>query len=526
LSPPSTSRNWKSAAVSLDDEIERLKASLVALEKRRNAVVPIAALPSEILLKIFALYLSSADKESPHLHAFSQVCQFWRCVALNAPSLWNCIDCTRSGDMITAMLTRSADASVVLQADFGRGRPHKLELDGLVAAMWGRLRMREVKLVLPCTAFDNALMACLSAPAPMLETCHINVTGTYGANFSIGHLFSDVTPRLRHLYLGGCSMDWGSPLFTSLRLLHLCTIPRDAQPTWNELFSMLARNPCLESLSLENVLNNIPADATLDCEPLELPRLRSLVLRDAWGRCATVLQYLCLPGYTRITVRPFHNWHFESDSGFCAALAQHWTTSAVEGVFLRALRLQDHGNMFEMQGWATERPGDEPPLLSMSVSKPCTPGDFDASAFLSAFGNPLSSVKLLEVECEADFSMTNGTDWVRASSSMCEVETLVVHQSALPAFASALSVCGSFIDSVRDGLDRRSGELVLFPRLRAVYALGSQTPQNVLGESVDLIRALRCRRSRDVSVTRMSLGPESIYRRFQSDGQVIGMCYH
>ena len=79
----------------IDDEINSLQASIVALKFRRNALAPISRLSPETLAEIFSLLPSSLwNQEFGHLERIrvAHVCSRWRGIALNQPRLWSHIN--------------------------------------------------------------------------------------------------------------------------------------------------------------------------------------------------------------------------------------------------------------------------------------------------------------------------------------------------------------------------------------------------------------------------------------------------
>lgn len=66
-----------------------------ALNQRRNVLVPISRLPTELLANIFVL-VSDEDKGlSKCLPSVRHVCRSWKTISLNHVLLWTHIDCTR-----------------------------------------------------------------------------------------------------------------------------------------------------------------------------------------------------------------------------------------------------------------------------------------------------------------------------------------------------------------------------------------------------------------------------------------------
>ncbi|KAI0310782.1 hypothetical protein OF83DRAFT_1023861, partial [Amylostereum chailletii] len=87
----------------LEDEIQAMKAAMCAVYTYRNALLPIARLPSEVLAIIFSFAVInepptwkktsslSTSKESLGWIKVSHVSHDWRQTALECPSLWRTI---------------------------------------------------------------------------------------------------------------------------------------------------------------------------------------------------------------------------------------------------------------------------------------------------------------------------------------------------------------------------------------------------------------------------------------------------
>ncbi|KAH9976257.1 hypothetical protein BGW80DRAFT_1151912, partial [Lactifluus volemus] len=109
----------------IDNDIESLKVSILALKSRRNSLAFISRLPPEAMATIFSFVsspggpiLSSPDPKPDRLGwlRVAHVCHLWREIALNQPRFWSHIDfdaLTSAG--IAEMLTRAKMAPLFLE---------------------------------------------------------------------------------------------------------------------------------------------------------------------------------------------------------------------------------------------------------------------------------------------------------------------------------------------------------------------------------------------------------------------------
>ncbi|KAF8882552.1 hypothetical protein BD779DRAFT_1378774, partial [Infundibulicybe gibba] len=73
------------------DDLEKRKAELLSLTRTHRAVVlPLRSFPPEILVNIFAAFISMADEYRSICSPFAlmRICSRWRRVVLDTPRLW------------------------------------------------------------------------------------------------------------------------------------------------------------------------------------------------------------------------------------------------------------------------------------------------------------------------------------------------------------------------------------------------------------------------------------------------------
>ena len=93
---------WQAIDVEIKSLEESFQESLLSLRRRRNAVIPISSLPTEVIAAIFSIFRLLEIDEPLRLDCGVQVylawlrvthvCHQWREIALNNPLLWSRID--------------------------------------------------------------------------------------------------------------------------------------------------------------------------------------------------------------------------------------------------------------------------------------------------------------------------------------------------------------------------------------------------------------------------------------------------
>ncbi|KAF9238631.1 hypothetical protein BU15DRAFT_75083 [Melanogaster broomeanus] len=242
----------------IDDEIALLKSPICALLTRNNALLPVSRLPGEILATIFLYQAYSFYQYRQYFSTWgappwanvSYVCRYWRDVALGCPSLWSFL-IVSSPRWTEELLSRSKTVP---------------------------LRIRSF----PAPPFQPSpgAFSKLLAPALLLHTLRLRMSGLGEDAVCPDTLFNRETPALRTLELYHCRIPWSSPIFTALSTLRLRNIDWSSRPTMTELLAMLRHMPALAHLHLENALR-IAEDAltsqhTLLSKCLDLPHLSRL----------------------------------------------------------------------------------------------------------------------------------------------------------------------------------------------------------------------------------------------------------
>ncbi|KAI0781998.1 hypothetical protein C8Q75DRAFT_737812 [Abortiporus biennis] len=112
----------------IDAEIVKQSLGIVQLKRRRNQFIPIAQLPSELLLDIFEYYISSANERyldsisiqvSPYNWIrITHICHHWRQTVLQCAKMWIRIVLGHHTphEWMQELLKRSQDLSLIVEA--------------------------------------------------------------------------------------------------------------------------------------------------------------------------------------------------------------------------------------------------------------------------------------------------------------------------------------------------------------------------------------------------------------------------
>ncbi|KAF8471442.1 hypothetical protein DFH94DRAFT_674461, partial [Russula ochroleuca] len=291
----------------MDDEINSLQESLLALKCRRNALAPISRLPPETLAAIFSFLPPSAwvkKAGNPARIRVTHVCRRWRETALNYPSLWSDINITK--------LTPAAMAEILARA---QKMPLHLEVD--VTPWWAAGFDTFVRQLEPHISHTRHLnvngrlhtaLNQLMSSAPTLEFLSLShKPPRFSLSSSDDHFnfFDCIAPRLTSLELKNCDISWKSPPLKGLRTLKMHTLSREMRPRLEDWLGALDEMPQLETLILHSATPRAPPDAPLISQPsraVTLPSLTGFHISASARGCALALAHLVLPALSWLHV--------------------------------------------------------------------------------------------------------------------------------------------------------------------------------------------------------------------------------
>ncbi|KAF7430839.1 hypothetical protein PC9H_006553 [Pleurotus ostreatus] len=437
----------------IDHQLSQLDNSARTLRGRRNALAPISTLPPEILSMVF-MYAEAASNNSLAWIKVSHVCQHWRAVALDSPRLWTNIVLSRP-KWTREMLKRSKMAPLDIKADLSFLTPRLLEVARLMMKQIHRTRSLNI------TANHstlNTIFAGLQGDAPLLRSLNVHDSQRHGLlpTDTLSVPFAMKAPRLQHLELLQCNVEWNSPFPRSLTHFKL----RDATPPpMEDLLSALQAMPYLEVLELQNILPR--PDLGLAKREVRLSKLKKISIKDPLPSCASLLGFLAL--------KPSTSFHLDCTFG--------GEPSASLFLYLELLRQLPFKSINTL-----ELAQDGPAYIEVYASEPASGGsprstnlDFRLSWGQDVPVTPLQVFSHISKTLRLSFLQTlyyhqtqdsEASFWLDNFSKLPRLQNVTLSGSLVPSFLNALVHNESHKASEPAG--RRSLACVGFPSLRSL----------------------------------------------------------
>ncbi|KAI0050431.1 hypothetical protein FA95DRAFT_624548 [Auriscalpium vulgare] len=360
--------------------------------EQRNALLPIARIPSDTLLIIFSLLAadlkhslidapSSYQLEDLSWVTVTHVCRYWRHVAIQNARLWadNLIVPFLFGKRwVPTFLSRAEQAPLTIyQLNVGPyDYPNPFDLEFILANL---AHIRVLRLCL-----DDADLHALCTPAPLLEYFETSVRWPLNRLLNSAEALPPVLPHglfggaagapaLRHLRLyGDSTMSWTSPLLAGLVSLEISTGASSGGRAAEivDIVDALDRMPSLERLVLHlyQVSDNERVDVPPPRRVVALACLRDLDLATGTAAAALLLAHITLP--TDATVHCTLDGQDVADpvpetAAILAAAATCLFHSAAASRL--HLQLADVGSYIpiELKAWRSTDAYTDPPALSL-----------------------------------------------------------------------------------------------------------------------------------------------------------------
>ncbi|TFK44850.1 hypothetical protein BDQ12DRAFT_673689 [Crucibulum laeve] len=278
---------------------------------------PIWKLPCELLSLIFTKLIDSTNMifhdqgshdDSTAIRYTSQVCGYWRVVALSCPTLWaSIINLKRDGPAWIDVLTKRAQSLPLrIYADIPRKTTTRKRIRKVLNRISQihtlHMRLHDHGLVW------NDIWNCVLEPAPLLESFHLRFQIKGWVHIKLpSPLFFNDAPRLRDLRLKNCMINFDSPALRHLEHLELELIGEEIAPLLSNWLSMLhTLQNTLQSLTIldsfgsEEFLGQVHSVVNGD---VFMPYLRNIKLMGDLSDCAQLLNRLILPDGCSLFVR-------------------------------------------------------------------------------------------------------------------------------------------------------------------------------------------------------------------------------
>lgn len=282
-----------------------------ALQSRRNALLPVSQLPSEVLCRIFEHVAPSDLSYEWDLRwiVFSHVSRHWRDTALECASLWRCIPTTGPTELTREFLRRSKSAPLAVVVPYpmqwNRFYHTADPPEGVPLAFEELGRIVTLNFTASRSCDLNFFEDYHGATAPMLETLRIMGDGSSASDtLLLDPIFLAGTSRLQRLETRGIGLKWPLSLPPTLTSLTLAGgSARASRPTEPQLYDMIRSLDHLKYLSLQGTLPVRESNAKPVIQHLLLKDLWRLEVIDDADCCAAFLQHVAVPDDCSLSIK-------------------------------------------------------------------------------------------------------------------------------------------------------------------------------------------------------------------------------
>lgn len=287
----------REALHSLESKMASLLSERELLESRLEQAVrlqsPIQRLPDELLSVIFEIgVLDRNEEDSIMLSSLMLVCQYWRDVAVNTPTLWSYIvtGTHHAIDRARLKLERSKSVPLHVVVDFSpRMEYGSVTTETLVHAMdllrpsiW---RWKTFHLTVPNRPQAHATLMRCRERAPLLEVLSVRVCHSMQEDHYSSPpipLFDGRTPRLRSCSFTSFNFNWDLNLVSRLRVLKLGGYWNGFAPSVDVILGIIRACPHLEEFALRNMSDVDPESwASIDVDPSDYDGVAERLVRVA-----------------------------------------------------------------------------------------------------------------------------------------------------------------------------------------------------------------------------------------------------
>ncbi|KAJ7601125.1 hypothetical protein C8J56DRAFT_26731 [Mycena floridula] len=269
-------------------EEARLALSLSHIRVQLNDLTIISCLAPELLERVFSICISwiYSTRRVRSCLSWTQVCRFWRQVALNSPRLWHQIPIDWNIEFARHFLSRSRQAPVSLIAL----SPQRNFTDSLDIHA-GRIHSIET-LLFPDDM--SALFDSFGSETPNLRRLSLRIPPV-SQYFILPRAF----PSVRQLSLDAVAIQWDS--CHSLTRLSLRGLAPPCSPSYIQLHHLFSSSPSLQFVDLDNVvpLRDYPSEYVSSC----MPCLQEMSISGKPDVVRDILVLLSLPVIAALAIR-------------------------------------------------------------------------------------------------------------------------------------------------------------------------------------------------------------------------------
>ncbi|KAF8060692.1 hypothetical protein FPV67DRAFT_1673543 [Lyophyllum atratum] len=268
-------------------------------KRRHNELSLVSRLPPEILLIVFEYVVDllspqySSSRRLEWICQMSHICSSWRRFALDCPRLWTSIPFF-APDWAQEMLARSRTAPLTIVVG-SRSKFVKPALKQLY-----RIKKLSLFCIQSYYSHDESTYTdLLASPAPLLESCEITFRMRSNRNELPKNIFSGKAPRLAHLSISQCGLNWRAPIFTNLISLEINSSLEKTVPPADQFISAVSTMARLETLVYNSPLFQTSSEVFMIAD---LPRLVSVEIRSQLYNCIFILDHIAYPNTTCVTM--------------------------------------------------------------------------------------------------------------------------------------------------------------------------------------------------------------------------------
>jgi hypothetical protein len=455
-----------------DHELGAVERMVRDLRRRRNTLVPISILPSDILAAIFELCGDNDTWESmrrPACLSSSHVCTAWRDTALQYPRVWRRIPLNAHNLLLEACLARSKSAPIILLHRAGDDFPRRKPIISNDRYRdHGNLVHHHLSHVeeISFSAYTRGLQHiadALTSPAPFLTKIRLIFIRYHPAtrladlphSFLAGH-----APLLGELTLSGVNFSWSSIPASNLQSLSVTFPDRDHlsvgfSSSLSDLLQCLSRTTRLESLHLHNCFPSVhtpPADFSV----MNLDQLKILTITGGPDDCEAMWRILRFPLTVELQVNVTFNFSSSSyePSSFINLFIPHLQSTRNDANRVEMLSIENPATSLFIHSWTNFNPSWRSdgfavtPAATLALVKPERIATSDVELLLQTV--PLGALRALHVHSSSIHMQEER--WQALLSGAMQVETLSLEGRTAVALCAALD----------------SGEGTLFPSLRTL----------------------------------------------------------
>lgn len=270
------------------------------INHQRNWQAPIIQLPVEVFSDILLVSLEVYQESRIwRLRDLAGVAKHWRDVVVATPRLWTVAAESMSAPDLALTLRKAKRLKLDVIFSPYSPRPGFSATMAPLASRWRSLQIRSNRLCM--------INACLRSEARFLED--IEISNDYSGSFPLKALKLCEGVHLRHVDISQVVLPWESSRLTRLVTLRLDDIKGQAAPSVQQVVTILAASPTLESLVIKGsdvrAEDSGTTNHTSNTSLIQLPNLLHLQLSDIQPQvCQGILSRLRLANCRKLQVTP------------------------------------------------------------------------------------------------------------------------------------------------------------------------------------------------------------------------------